>query len=152
MAETARMRASEGTFKGAIDTGSFVLPNPGGGQPLLEDARVTLVRGKRYGLIGRNGKGKSTMLRALAARRVGGIPVNVSVHYVSQEVKLDETTLDSTPVEAVLRADVERTYLLKEAAELDALTEMSPAQQQRQGDQRKAAVPEPQKLQEATTP
>ena len=74
------------------------------------------------------------MLRALAARRVGGIPVNVSVHYVSQEVKLDETTLASTPVDAVLSADVERAYLMKEAAELDALDDPSAQQQQRQGE------------------
>jgi len=74
------------------------------------------------------------MLRALAARRVGGIPVNVSVHYVSQEVKLDETTLASTPVDAVLSADVERAYLMKEAAELDALDDPSAQQQHRQGE------------------
>ena len=34
--ETARLRATEGAYKGAIDTGEFILPNPGGGQPLLE--------------------------------------------------------------------------------------------------------------------
>jgi ATP-binding cassette subfamily F protein 3 len=31
---------------------------------------LLLVPGKRYGLIGRNGRGKSTLLKALAARRV----------------------------------------------------------------------------------
>ena len=62
---------------------------------------MTLVKGRRYALIGRNGKGKSTLLRAAAARRVGEIPINVSVHYVSQEVKLDEETLEMTPVEVV---------------------------------------------------
>jgi ATPase subunit of ABC transporter with duplicated ATPase domains len=65
----------------------FTLANPGGGQPLLENASLTLVRGRRYGLIGRNGKGKSTLLRALACRRVGEVPSNVTVHYVSQEVR-----------------------------------------------------------------
>ena len=32
------------------------------------------------------------MLKALAARRCGDIPDNVSVHYVSQEVQLTEVT------------------------------------------------------------
>ena len=40
--------------------------------------------GRRYGLIGRNGKGKSTLLKYLAARRVGSLPEGLSIHYVSQ--------------------------------------------------------------------
>ena len=52
----------------------FSLPNPGGGRDLLESASFTLVRGRIYGLIGRNGKGKSTLLRAIASRSVGDIP------------------------------------------------------------------------------
>lgn len=42
----------------------------------------------RYGLIGRNGTGKSTLLRALASRRVSAFPDQLAVHYVSQDVKL----------------------------------------------------------------
>jgi ATP-binding cassette subfamily F protein 3 len=75
-------RARLGAFNGALEAAKFTLANPGGGQPLLEDASLTLVRGRRYGLIGRNGKGKSTLLRALAARRVGDVPVNVTVPLV----------------------------------------------------------------------
>ena len=44
------------------------------------------MRGRIYALIGRNGKGKSTLLRALASRLVGDIPPALTVHYVSQEV------------------------------------------------------------------
>ena len=62
------------------------MPNPGGGADLIEDATLTLVPGHRYGLIGRNGKGKSTLLKFLASRRVGGLDPSLSVHYVSQEV------------------------------------------------------------------
>eukprot|EP01043_Picozoa_sp_COSAG02_P058603 COSAG02_NODE_7322_length_3063_cov_1.736167_1_plen_254_part_10 len=46
---------------GAIETGTFDLPNPSGGADLLLTANVVLVPGRRHGLIGRNGKGKSTM-------------------------------------------------------------------------------------------
>lgn len=71
------------------------------------------------GLIGRNGMGKSTMLRAFAARRVGDVPAQVSVHYVSQEVNLTEDQRNKTPVMCVVDADIERTLLKEEIAELE---------------------------------
>lgn len=112
-------RSKLGAYKGSLDAKEFTLPNPGGGQPLLEDAACRLVWGRRYALIGRNGMGKSTMLRALAARRVGNIPENVTVHYVSQEVNLTAAQRRKTPVEIVVDADLERTLLLQEQAALD---------------------------------
>ena len=63
--------------------------------------------------------GKSTMLRAFAARRVGDVPSNVSVHYVSQEVKLTEEERVKTPIELVVAADIERTLLCDELAVLE---------------------------------
>ena len=60
--------------------------------------------------------------------------MNVSMHYVSQEVKLDEASLELQPYEHLLNADVERRLLLEEAAQLDALGEMSEAQQKRHGE------------------
>jgi len=65
--------------------------------------------------------GKSTMLRAFAARRVGNVPKNVTVHYVSQEVNLTPEQSRKTPVECVVEADIERTLLLEELAALEAL-------------------------------
>jgi ATP-binding cassette, subfamily F, member 3 len=112
-------RRTLGAYKGALDATAFTLPNPGGGAPLLEDAACTLVWGRRYGLIGRNGMGKSTLLRAFAARRVGDIPANVTVHYVSQEVNLTDAQRIKTPVEIVVDADIERTLLLQEVIELE---------------------------------
>jgi ABC-type Mn2+/Zn2+ transport system ATPase subunit len=114
-----KARNKLGAYKGALDAKSFTLPNPGGGQPLLEDAACRLVWGRRYGLIGRNGMGKSTLLRAFAARRVGDVPPNVLVHYVSQEVILTTAQRLKTPVEIVVDADIERTLLMQEHAELE---------------------------------
>lgn len=57
MEQAARLRALEGSYRGAIEAQAFTLPNPGGGANLLEDASFVLVPGRRYGLIGRNGKG-----------------------------------------------------------------------------------------------
>lgn len=114
-------RTVQGTYKGTLDLSpSFTLPNPGGGIPLLEDATGTLVSGRIYGLIGRNGTGKSTLLRALASRSVGNIPPNVVVHYVSQEVNLtQEQRVQKRPVDCVLEADLERTLLLQELSSLE---------------------------------
>jgi len=50
-----KARSKMGAYKGALDAKAFTLANPGGGQPLLEDAACRLVWGRRYGLIGRNG-------------------------------------------------------------------------------------------------
>ena len=118
MARAVTLRRKIGAFTGQIEAKPFPLPNPGGGTPLLENASFTLVRGRVYGLIGRNGKGKSTLLRALASRTVGNIPPEVTVHYVSQEVQLDEAMLLWTPVQFVVHADIERRMLLEEQAAL----------------------------------
>jgi len=105
---------------GTLELGPFNLPNPGGGDDLIENANLVLVAGHRYGLIGRNGKGKSTLLKFLASRRVGGLDPSLSVHYVSQEVSLTAENEKQPPVDLVLQADVQRRILLKEQAELVA--------------------------------
>ena len=81
--ETARLRSrmgGRGFALGPVDGGTFSLQNPGGGADLLDDTGFIFVPGRKYGLIGRNGKGKSTLLKAVAARRVGGIDPAISVH------------------------------------------------------------------------
>lgn len=47
-----------------------------GGQDLIEGGTLTLANGRRYGLVGRNGTGKSTLLRALAVHQIKGLPSN----------------------------------------------------------------------------
>ena len=117
------LRRTKGAYTGAIEAKPFSLPNPGGGRDLLENASFTLVRGRVYGLIGRNGKGKSTLLRALASRAVGDIPPELTVHYVHQELQLSEESAGWTPGQFVVHADVERRILLAESAELSALAD-----------------------------
>jgi ATP-binding cassette subfamily F protein 3 len=65
---------------------------------VLQDSSFVLAPGHRYAVVGRNGKGKSTLLRWLAARRVGDLPAGLSVHYVSQEVTLTAEEEASRPV------------------------------------------------------
>ena len=125
--ERAARERARGTAKSLanVELGPFHLPNPGGGACLIEDASLTLVPGRRYGLIGRNGKGKSTLLKFLASRRVEGIDESYSVHYVTQEVELTEEEELMTPDVVVLRADVQRLVLLEEQSRLEASEDAS---------------------------
>ena len=80
-----------------------------GGKRILSDTNLTLAYGRRYGLVGQNGIGKSTLLRALSKREVA-IPTHISILHVEQEITGDDTTA----LQAVLDADVWRKHLLKE--------------------------------------
>jgi len=86
-----------------------------GRQELLYNASLRLAHGHKYGLIGRNGVGKSTLLRAIFERD-GRVPVpkHILIMHVEQEIKGDETPV----LESVLKADLEREWLLKIEKEL----------------------------------
>jgi len=57
-----------------------------GGHRILTDASLTLAYGHRYGLVGQNGIGKSTLLRGLSRREVA-VPHHISILHVEQEVR-----------------------------------------------------------------
>ena len=57
-----------------------------GGKRILSDTSLTLAYSRRYGLVGQNGIGKSTLLRALSRREVS-IPTHISILHVEQEVR-----------------------------------------------------------------
>ncbi|KAK4523855.1 hypothetical protein GAYE_SCF00G1751 [Galdieria yellowstonensis] len=77
-----------------------------GGLELLSNVSLTLAYGHRYGIVGRNGVGKSTLMKAIAHRDLP-IPPDMSVLYVEQEVVGD----DRTPLQLVLESDEERRKL-----------------------------------------
>lgn len=79
------------------------------GNRILTDASLTLAHGRRYGLVGRNGIGKSTLLRALSRRELA-VPAHLTILHVEQEITGDDTTA----LQAVLDADVWRKYLYAE--------------------------------------
>lgn len=56
-----------------------------GGKRILSDTSLMLAYGRRYGLVGQNGIGKSTLLRALSRRELA-IPTHISILHVEQEV------------------------------------------------------------------
>ncbi|KAL4651312.1 hypothetical protein ACB092_01G150900 [Castanea dentata] len=87
-----------------------------GGRDLIVDGTVTLSFGRHYGLVGRNGTGKTTFLRYMAMHAIDGIPDNCQILHVEQEVVGDNTTA----LQCVLNTDIERTQLLEEEVRLIA--------------------------------
>lgn len=86
----------------------------GDGQRILSNAQLTLSYGRRYGLVGQNGIGKSTLLRALSRRELN-VPKHISVLHVEQEIRGDETKA----LQSVLDADVWRKQLLSEETKIN---------------------------------
>ncbi|KAG7389894.1 hypothetical protein PHYPSEUDO_009408 [Phytophthora pseudosyringae] len=64
--------------------------DPVGVVELLRDTQLKLNYGSRYGLVGPNGIGKSTLLTALADGLVEGLPTSLKILYVNQ---LDTSSL-----------------------------------------------------------
>lgn len=84
-----------------------------GGMTLLEGASLHLPYGRRVGVIGRNGCGKTTLMRAIARRELP-LPEGMDIVYVEQEIE----GCDKTPIEVVLESDTNRQSLLNEEIEL----------------------------------
>jgi ATP-binding cassette subfamily F protein 3 len=86
------------------------------GRPLFENATAGIPAGHKVGLVGRNGTGKTTLLRLISGEIApdGGtisFPRNARLGIVAQEAPGGPETL----LETVLAADKERSALLAEA-------------------------------------
>ncbi len=84
------------------------------GKDLFRDASLLIAQGRRYGLVGPNGHGKTTLLRHIGLRALQ-IPPNIDVLYCEQEVVADE----KSALQTVLLADVKRTELMEECDKLE---------------------------------
>ncbi|WIA13446.1 hypothetical protein OEZ86_006722 [Tetradesmus obliquus] len=98
------------------------------GHELLADTRLELNYGRRYGLLGLNGCGKSCMLQALAGREVP-IPDHIDMYLLDKEMPAS----DKTALHAVMEVDQEKVRLEAEAEEL-AEAEMTPEVEARLAD------------------
>ncbi|KAK4293874.1 hypothetical protein Pmani_033459 [Petrolisthes manimaculis] len=85
------------------------------GKALFTNASLLIANGRRYGLVGPNGHGKTTLLRHIQSRALN-IPPNIDVLYCEQEVVADETPA----IDVVLQSDKKRLELLKEKDQLEA--------------------------------
>ena len=60
------------------------------GRVLLHGCDLRFERGHRYGLIGQNGVGKTTLLNRLAAKDIKGYDMRLKTHYIRHEVNAAE--------------------------------------------------------------
>jgi len=72
------------------------------GKEFIMDTKLELNFGRRYGLIGANGSGKSTMLAAIAAREIP-IPKHCDMWFLDSEAKPEEISAIQAVVDVVLR-------------------------------------------------
>ncbi|EOB14131.1 ATP-binding cassette sub-family F member 3 [Nosema bombycis CQ1] len=63
------------------------------GKPIVVDQPFTIERGKKYGLVGRNGIGKTTLLKAIKRRKFG-IPKGIKIYMIEQECDLKIKVID----------------------------------------------------------
>ena len=87
------------------------------GNELLVDSPMDIIRGHRYGLLGRSGVGKSTLLRQLASHGIPGVPHGMRILLVQQQIQGRE---DQTALEALVEADTDRTALLEEMQKVES--------------------------------
>ncbi|KAF7628538.1 ABC transporter [Aspergillus flavus] len=80
---------------------------------LISDAHLRLKAGVHYGLIGRNGTGKSTLLRAMADKLVPGIPHSTRIAILQQtETASEEDVKDFAAEEAENKHKTVLQYVL----------------------------------------
>ncbi|KAG8714810.1 hypothetical protein FRC09_017225, partial [Ceratobasidium sp. 395] len=126
-----------------------------GNRDILTDAHLRLKTGVRYGLVGRNGQGKSSarlpyglpspgsnisipaIMKALAEKIIPGVPENIRILLVGQ---VDDSLLDpaksgtqATVVEVVVKSDSCREYAMWEYKILSAALESDSELQLMQG-------------------
>jgi len=107
-----------------------------GQRVIVQNTRLVLKTGLRYVFVGRNGLGKSTVLKALAERKMPGVPPNLRVLLLDQtlieerrkEYDQPEQAAQSVSVlEHVASSDKRRQRLLRDSTLLsDALQDDSP--------------------------
>ncbi|KAJ5725113.1 uncharacterized protein N7483_006470 [Penicillium malachiteum] len=108
----------------AIDDGSKLKAKGKGkakasGRELISDGHLRLKGGTHYGLIGRNGTGKSTLLRAMAEKLIPGIPHPTRIAILQQTDDQDESgstyglKLEKTVLESVLSSDETRNEAVR---------------------------------------
>ncbi|XP_065646493.1 ATP-binding cassette sub-family F member 1 isoform X2 [Hydra vulgaris] len=83
------------------------------GKDLFVNASLNITQGRRYGLVGPNGMGKTTLLVHIARNKLA-IPPNIDVLLCEQDIQVDDTPA----VEMVLKADKKRLQLLAEEKHL----------------------------------
>jgi ATP-binding cassette subfamily F protein 1 len=85
------------------------------GTPLFVNAKLSITFGRRYGLVGPNGHGKTTLLRHIADKKSMGLPESLDILLCEQEIIADDTPA----IQAVMKADKKISKLEQELKELE---------------------------------
>lgn len=105
------------------------------GTPLIEDTQFTLNYGNRYGFLGPNGSGKTTIMKALAAR---AIPIADAIDIFHLDHEYPAT--DKPALQCVCEVNEEQIKLEKEAEVLNDLTAEADDEQQIEIQDRLTAI------------
>ena len=95
---------------GCVDVSVQQLTVEVSGKVLISDSQLLLSAGRRYGLVGRNGTGKTTLLYAIAKNEIEGLPEKQQVLMIEQEIDGEE----KSPISILLETDFERSILMEE--------------------------------------
>jgi ATPase subunit of ABC transporter with duplicated ATPase domains len=101
-----------------------------GGVELLDHAHLRIQNGVHYVFHGRNGTGKSTVLRALAERRVPGVASNLRLLLLGQtrvssdvEEAITGQSSEQSVLEYVTRSDIKRERAVRDLSRLSTVLE-----------------------------
>jgi ATP-binding cassette subfamily F protein 1 len=101
-----------------ININNFDLSVPG--KELLTNSKLSLSSGSIYGLIGKNGSGKSSLLKKLVElKQDSSISMKISTLYVEQEIDLDERN----PVDFVLDSNYKQKKCQEELDKINRILE-----------------------------
>ncbi|ODO05526.1 hypothetical protein I350_04577 [Cryptococcus amylolentus CBS 6273] len=120
-AQQSRFHAATLNSTSALDIDLQDVDLTVGERELVSGARVHLKSEVKYGLVGRNETGKSTLLVAIAERMIPGIPPSIRIVHVSQLEEADATPVsEHVPViRHVLDSHLELKSLLDEQTLLE---------------------------------
>jgi hypothetical protein len=70
-----------------IEHFTMVAPSLTAREELIVGSELRLIQGRRYGLVGKNGVGKTTLLDLIAQHKLEEFPPHLTVMHVQQEVR-----------------------------------------------------------------
>jgi ATP-binding cassette subfamily F protein 1 len=114
VSQAAKTDAQLALMENAVDIKVENFDIAAAGRVLFQKANLTIAFGRRYGLVGPNGMGKTTLLKHIASRKLN-IPPHIDILYCEQEIRVDNTTA----INAVLQSDKHRYALMEEHAKLN---------------------------------
>ena len=84
------------------------------GKELFTDTDLSIIKGKKYALLGPNGNGKSTLLMHLFTKKLS-VPKNLDIYMIEQEIEINEKSV----LEVVLESETNLQQLKNKLESFD---------------------------------